>query len=112
MQSCNEKVYSGVLFAHQAWFTLPPRPLGRNGDGLIGHRAAVVALALSKSQGIAVSGSEDGSAIMWDLARCTSLQVLLERRRRRRRKVKEEEEEVLLTAYRVEPPRKTRATSC
>jgi len=62
--------------AHQAWFTLPPRPLGRNGDGLIGHRAAVVALALSRSQGIAVSGSEDGSAIMWDLARCTSLQVL------------------------------------
>jgi len=50
--------------------------LGINGDALLGHHSAVKTLALSKSQGIVVSGAEDGSAVIWDLFRCTSVQSL------------------------------------
>jgi hypothetical protein len=62
--------------ALSAWWTQQPRVLDRNGDSLTGHRAPVIALALSKSQGIAVSGSDDGTAMMWDLSRSTLLHVL------------------------------------
>ena len=61
---------------HEAWWTLPARPLSKYSDALLGHRGAVGALALSKSQGVAVSGATDASAIMWDLARSTSMHVL------------------------------------
>ena len=61
---------------HEAWWTLPPEVLGTNGDSLLGHRAAVKTMSLSKSQGIVVSGAEDGSAIIWDLSRCTSVHAL------------------------------------
>jgi len=60
----------------EAWWTCPPKVLGTNGDALVGHHSAVKTLALSKSQGIGVSGAEDGSAIIWDLSRCTSVQLL------------------------------------
>lgn len=34
---------------------------------LLGHSAPVLSLALCRAFSIAVSGSQDGSAIMWDL---------------------------------------------
>ena len=62
--------------ARTEWWLLPPRPSGKDADALIGHQAPVTALALSKSQGVAVSGADDGSCILWDIARCTCLHVL------------------------------------
>jgi WD40 repeat protein len=62
--------------SHEDWWNLPPCSLGKNGDSLVGHYGHVSALWLSKSQGVAVSGGQEGSAIIWDLARCTCVQVL------------------------------------
>jgi len=63
------------LSAH-AWWAVSPRLLGRHSDRLVGHQGTVVVLAVSSSQGMVVSGGDDATALVWDLARSTLLHVL------------------------------------